>query len=307
MTTTDTTDGTHRLGAERGDPPFPPRRDPSDLGSASVATPLVDHGDELDVFDDIVDPRLRARWVEARRAEGRRRLYVICGVVGTAALLVIAYVIAHSSLLGAGTIEVRGVTGTGAATVRAAAGISDGAPLLFLDEGAVARRVEQLPAVAHARVSTELPSTVTIRVTLRVPVGWTRSANPTPPRVAVLDGDGRVLARTTAPPPGLVHVVGVGEPGALGSRVPRVGALRAIETLPAALRAQVVRLVLRPTDGPVLVLGPGAVAREIQLGTFARLDAKATAASAVLEALAAQGTHVRILGVQVPDAPFTRA
>jgi len=30
--------------------------------------PFDELGDELDVFDDVVDPRLRARWVEARRA-----------------------------------------------------------------------------------------------------------------------------------------------------------------------------------------------------------------------------------------------
>ncbi len=284
MTTTDTTD----------------RTPPPDVDE-------VDHGDELDVFDDAVDPRLRARWVAARRAEGRRRLYVLCGVVGTVAVLVIAYVIAHSSLLGAGSVEVQGVTGTGAAAVRAAARIPDGAPLLFLDEGAIARRVERLPTVARADVSTDLPSTVVIRVTERVPVAWTRSAAPTPPRVAVLDRDGRVLARTTAPPAGLVHVIGVGDPGVPGSRVVRAPALGALAALPEALRAQVLRFVLRPQDGPVLVLGgPDAVAREVQLGTLDRLQAKATAALAVLDALRARGTHVRVLGVQVPDAPFTR-
>ncbi len=287
MTTTDTTD--------QGGPP-----DLFDIDE-------VDHGDELDVFDDVVDPRLRARWIAARRAEGRRRLYVICGVVGTAALLAIAYVIAHSSLLGAGTVEVQGVTGTGAAAVRAAARVPDGAPLLFLDEGAIARRVERLPTVARAEVSTDLPSTVVVRVTERVPVAWTRSTAPTPPRIAVLDRDGRVLARTTAPPAGLIHVLGVGDPGVPGSRVARAPALGALAALPEALRAQVLRFVLRPKDGPVLVLGgPAAVAREVQLGSLDRLDAKATAALAVLDALRAGGTHVRILGVQVPDAPFTR-
>jgi len=132
--------------------------------------PFDELGDELDVFDDVVDPRLRARWVEARRAEGRRRLYVICAVVGTLAVGVIAYVIAHSSLLGAGTVQVHGVPATAASEIRAAARIPDGSPLLFLDEGAIARRVEALPTVARAQVSTELPSTVVIRVTERVPL-----------------------------------------------------------------------------------------------------------------------------------------
>jgi len=285
MTSTDTTEPTDTT---TGPPPFD------------------ELGDELDVFDDVVDPRLRARWVEARRAEGRRRLYVICAVVGTLAVGVIAYVIAHSSLLGAGTVQVHGVPATAASEIRAAARIPDGSPLLFLDEGAIARRVEALPTVARAQVSTELPSTVVIRVTERVPVAYTRTVLTAPP-VALLDGDGRVLARTGATLPGLVQVAGVGVAGAPGSHVPRTDALRALAALPDALRTQVTRLVLRPTVGPVLVLGaPDAAAHEVELGSLARVGAKATSALAVLEALRAQGTCVAVLGVSVPDAPFTK-
>ena len=285
MTTTDTTD----------------RTPPPDVDE-------VDHGEELDVFDDAVDPRLRARWVAARRAEGRRRLYVLCGVVGTAAVLVIAYVIAHSSLLGAGSVEVQGVTGTGAAAVRAAARVPDGAPLLFLDEGAIARRVERLPTVARADVSTDLPSTVVIRVTERVPVAWTRSAAPTPPRVAVLDRDGRVLARTTAPPAGLVHVIGVGDPGVPGSRV-------------APARRRSARSPRCPRRCGPRWCDSSCVPRTARCSSWAaptRWRARSSSERSTgsrrrprrhwpcSTPCAARGTHVRVLGVQVPDAPFTR-
>jgi hypothetical protein len=284
MTSTDTTEPTDTTG--------PP--------------PFDELGDELDVFDDVVDPRLRARWVEARRAEGRRRLYVMCAVVGTLAVGVIAYVIAHSSLLGAGSVQVHGVPAAAANEIRAAARIPDGSPLLFLDEGAIARRVEALPTVARAQVSTELPSTVVIQVTERAPVAFTRTVLTAPP-VALLDGDGRVLARTDAPLPGLVQVAGVGVAGAAGSHVARTDALRALAALPDALRAQVTRLVLRPAVGPVLVLGaPDAAAHEVELGSLARVRAKATSALAVLETLRAQGTCVAVVGVSVPDAPFTK-
>ncbi len=241
MTTTDTTDTTntdttaparppvvrppaatapHRGRAARSGSSHRPRTTwtPTGHGAARGAA----SGDELEVFDDAVDPRLRARWIEARRAEGRRRLYVLCGIAGTVALVVIAYVIAHSSLLGAGSIEVHGVPAAQATAIRTAADIPDGAPLLFLDEGAVARRVEALPTVARAQVSTELPSTVVIRVTERTPVAWTRTVLTAPP-IAVLDGAGRVLARTDAPPPGLAQVAGVGVAGAPGSHVARTG------------------------------------------------------------------------------------
>jgi cell division protein FtsQ len=272
--------------------------DPTDVSAGAP-------GDELDVFDDVVDPRLRARWIEARRAEGRRRLYVVCAVVGTLAVVVIAYVVAHSSLLGAGSVEVHGAATTGADAVRTAARIRDGAPLLFLDEGAIARRVEALPTVAKAQVSTELPSTVVIRVTERVPIAWNRTAISATP-VAILDRNGRVLQLVPAPPPGLIRVKGVGVAGAPGTQVARSAALHALADLPDALRTQVARLVIRSDDGPVLVLaGPDAPVDEVALGSFANVRAKATAALAVLDSLRVQQTHRHVLDVQVPDAPFT--
>jgi cell division protein FtsQ len=268
--------------------------------------PEIEPGDELDVFDDVVDPRMRERWIAARRAEGRRRLYVLCAVAGTVAVVVIAYVIANSSLLGAGSVDVRGVDATAARAVRAAAQIHDGEPLLFLDTGAVARRVERIPTVARADVSTELPSTVRIQVTPRVPVAWLRTNRPTDPN-AVLDRHGRVITMVATPPPGLPRVRGVGPASEPGAHVAAPGVLRALSELPAPLRSQVSRFEVRPDEGPVLVLGGAApVAQEIRLGSLAQLRAKATAALAVMDAQQARGERVRIVGVQVPDAPYTQ-
>ena len=94
--------------------------------------------------------------------------------------------------------------------------------------------------------------------------------------------------------------------GAPGSRVPRTDALRALAALPDALRAQVTRLVLRPTVGPVLVLGaPDAAAHEVELGSLAGVGAKATSALGA-RGTAGAGPCVAVLGVSVPDAPFTK-
>jgi cell division septal protein FtsQ len=225
--------------------------------------------------------------------------------VGVLAALAIAYVIAHSSLLGVDSVEVPGVDAATARTVRAAARIPDGDPLLFLDQGAVARRVERIPSVARAEVSTELPSTVVIRVTPRLPVAWADARVTTTP-VAILDRDGRVIALAATAPAGLPRVVGVGEPGAAGSHVANRVALAALASLPAALRLQVARFEIRPQDGPVLVLGGAApTVDEIRLGSLARLPAKATAALAVMESLGARSARAHVLGVQVPDAPYT--
>ena len=59
--------------------------------------------------------------------------------------------------------------------MRAAAKIANGTPLVRLDTDAVRTRVEALPDVASAQVTTSFPSTVTITVTERVAVGVVQS------------------------------------------------------------------------------------------------------------------------------------
>ncbi|MGZ4797424.1 MAG: cell division protein FtsQ/DivIB [Acidimicrobiia bacterium] len=262
---------------------------------------VVEDADALDVFDDIVDPRMRQRWVAARRAEGRRRLRILLGVVAFASVAVIAYVIAHSSVLGVDRVTVTGNGTVPIDRIRAAARIQDGAPLLFLDTGAVTRRLERLPTIAHAEVSTELPSTVSIRVTERVPIAWARAAGADP--VAVLDADGRVISRVATPPPGLMRVTGV-SPGAAGTRAPRSDAIRALAALPVRLRAMGERFGVTKA-GPVLVLVTNPVAEQVRFGDASDIRQKSVAALAVIDSLATQGRHVKVVGVDVPGAPWT--
>ncbi len=258
---------------------------------------------ELDVFDDVVDPRMRERWVATRRAEGQRRLRIIAGLVGFLAVGLIAYVAANSALLGARDIVVKGNTRTGPDAIRAAAGIKDGAPLLFLDEREIERRVERVPMVARASVSTELPSTVTISVSERTPIAWT-AATPAP-WVAVLDADGRVIERLRAPPVGLLHVVGP-EAGAAGTTVADAALLGALERMPEPLRARTEWFGMRST-GPVLVLTDATVgAREVRLGDLSRIGLKSAAALAVLDVATREGVLHTYLDVRVPEAPVTR-
>lgn len=79
------------------------------------------------------------------------------------------------ALLGNRLLVVRSVTVTGthlvsSARVLAAADVPPGTPLLRVDTGAVARRVEAIPQVASARVSANWPDHLVIAVTERVPV-----------------------------------------------------------------------------------------------------------------------------------------
>ena len=94
-----------------------------------------------------VDPRIAARRGEVAQAAARRRAVILAVVVGIVALVGLAYVIVHSSLLATRTVAVEGVTGPRADAVSQFAEVRTGEPLVLLDTGAVARRVERLPWV----------------------------------------------------------------------------------------------------------------------------------------------------------------
>ena len=251
----------------------------------------------------IVDPRMRERWVTARRAEGRRRLRALVAFVSAASLLGIAYLTVRSPLLGVDTIHVRGNQRTPLDAVRRAAHISDGEALLFLDTQAVARRIEELPGIARASVRTDLPTTVVITVTERRPVAWIRSTGAYP--FAVVDGTGRVLDRSAQPPAGLPEVLGAGTSAVPGHRVSAPAPFRGLGDLPEALRIRTVRFELRHGTGVLTIGGEPPTAREIQFGPITDMAHKGTAALAVLDSLAARGQRVSVLGVEVPDTPRT--
>jgi cell division protein FtsQ len=110
-------------------------------------------------------------------SSSRRRttIVVLAAVAVVVALLV--WVIAFSSVLGVKTVTVRGTDLAGSAQVRAAAAIGRGTPLVRLDAGSVARRVEALPAVESASVGISYPNTVVITVVERVALGYLQSGS----------------------------------------------------------------------------------------------------------------------------------
>jgi cell division protein FtsQ len=104
-----------------------------------------------------------------------RRL-ILGGIAVVVVAAVAVWLVAFSSAFGVGTVAVRGAHELSAAQVRSAAKVADGTPLVRLDTEAIRRRVEALPDVAAATVTTSFPSTVTITVAERVPMGVVSSA-----------------------------------------------------------------------------------------------------------------------------------
>lgn len=268
----------------------------------------VDAESTVERLDDAglskVDPRMRDRWIEARRAEGRRRLWILSCVTAVVALVGIGYVVARSPLLGADTVTVRGTSSISADTVRTAARVGDGEPLLFLDTIAVTRRVEALPAVDRAIVTTELPNTVTIKVRERHAVGVVRGTGAEP--VAVVDREGRVIARVAVAPPGLPEIVGAGAAPALGQRLALAAAARGLAAMSPQLRVGVSRfIVLKGVASARLSKGLQSVT-VIRFGRVEDMRAKSEAALAVMDDLTRRAQRVRLLDVSVPSAPATR-
>ena len=139
----------------------------------------------------VVDPRMRSRRIHVRRSAGRRRLRRVWLALAVVAVIVLALATTRTSLLDVDRVLVTGVDGARAEAVRSAAEVAPDQPLVSLDTGAVADRVEDLPWVASAQVSRSWPATVRVRVTEREVVA---AVQVTEQHVALVDADGYVVS-----------------------------------------------------------------------------------------------------------------
>jgi cell division protein FtsQ len=243
-----------------------------------------------------MDPRLRQRWVETRRRQGRRRLRVLVGVVSAGVLGGASWGATRSPFLDVERVVVEGATQSGARAVENASAVRRSQALLDVDAKGAARRVTALPWVLRAEVRRDWPGTVRIRVTERVPVAVTRANGGT---WALLDQSARVLALVPTAPPGLAVVDGLPEAGAPGSRfgARAVEALGVVSTLPPALAPRVAAVAVGD-EGISLRLAPQG---EVRLGAAEAMEEKLRAALTVLGVV--DGRTVATLDVRIPAAP----
>ena len=253
----------------------------------------------------VVDPRMRRRRIGVRREAGRRRLRRVALVLGAAAAVVGAVALTRTGLLDVDHVAVTGAERTGAQAVRRAADVEPGEPLVSVDTGAVADRVEALPWVATARVERSWPSTVRIRVTEREPVAVVQV---TESSTAVVDAGGWVLAVERA--------------GAPDAGVPDAGATAEGTIVLTGVRGRVAegeRLDADARDALTLAVAlaervPGAVASvstqldaeladggTVRFGSIDDLDDKVTATKTVLGDV--DLACLEVLDVRVPGSP----
>jgi cell division protein FtsQ len=231
------------------------------------------------------------------RARGRRRRRRIAiAVLAVTGLAVAVVVLALSGLASVRHVTVRGSVHTPDVVVVDAAGLAGAPPLVEVDPGKVAARLERLPWVARAVVARHWPDAVTITVVERVPVAVAARRG----GVALLDATGRVLAWPSAAPPGLpeLHVSSpVGAPGtSVGALAREASAVAG--ALPRALSGHVVGVSVAGGDTVTLDLGGGVSAI---LGPPTLLGAKFESLASVL---AGVPLHVpAVVDVTVPEEP----
>jgi cell division protein FtsQ len=221
-----------------------------------------------------VDPRIRERRIAVQRALGRRRLRILIVCSTAIVTLGLAFLVVHSPLLDVDRVQVVGTHELTAANVRGAARVHVHSPLMFLDTGAVARRVETLPWVERVSVRRDFPGTVRIVVTEYTPTAYVRVGN----SVVLIAANGRAIARVSRAPAGIVEVRGLRAAPAAGELLSPPEAANIVPRLPVAL-AQQVRAVDVSDAGIALVVARGGV---IRFGNADDLDAKGAAALAVL-------------------------
>lgn len=227
------------------------------------------------------------------RVYRRRRLAVVLGVL--LVLAVAAWGVTRSPFLDVDRVEIRGESRVGVIDVAVASGIDRGDPMVWLDTGDAAARVESLPLVDTARVEREWPGTVRITVTERTPVGWVDAGNG---QAFVVDATGRALTEE-APPAGLPQILGATPPAAVGATItPTAGARLAGHLLPEA-RA-VVRSIALKDGRATLVVTSG---QEVRLGRPVGIVDKMRAALAVLARPEVVGrTYVDVSAPSTPVA-----
>lgn len=244
-----------------------------------------------------IDPRVQARRVEVARHQGRRRRRRLVAALAVVVIVAGAFAVTQSALLAVDRVVVAGADRSGAPAVQSAAGIVPGRPLVSVDEPAAEARVEALPWVAGAEVTSHWPRTVRIRVTERRPVAVAGEG----PTAVLVDRTGQVLGPAAGAELPVVVTASRPEPGRRLTPQAR-GAVAVVAALPRALAGQVAT-VERHTSSLLVTLDDGI---EVELGDATRIRAKSEAALALLEQ--AGRATIATIDVSVPGtAALTRS
>jgi cell division protein FtsQ len=161
-----------------------------DLDDGAVAEPAPVVGSAGGMGGGSMDPRIRARRIANRRAEGRRRLIWVGVASAVVLLLVAAVAIVASPIFDVRDVVVQGAVYTDPDVLQEVVDSIHGDPVLLVDTEAAEQRLEAVPWVERARVTTDFPHTVVIDIRERKPVATFQGGDE---KFRVIDVQGRVL------------------------------------------------------------------------------------------------------------------
>ena len=260
-------------------------------GDATMSTTTSPNRTDVDGADGPDAPKRRVgpSWMH------RRRLVTLLVAAVVVVVLFATWLVAFSTAFGVRTVSVRGLHSLTTAEVDGRANVKHGTPLVRVDTAAITARVESLPEVASAEVSTSFPSTVVITVIERTPVGYVADGS----SFRLLDRTGDAYRAVSAKPAGLPRlVVAIGSGSAARSTRRAVAHVAAaLAALPAAMRPQIQSIQALAPDAITLVLTRQ---RVVQWGTATRDADKARVLPIMLRKNAATQ-----FDVSDPDRPFS--
>jgi cell division protein FtsQ len=222
-----------------------------------------------------MDPRIRARRIANRRAEGRRRL-VWVAVVGAAVLVVVgAIAVVASPIFDVTNVHVQGAVYTDPDVLKEVVGSLKGHPVLLVDTRKAEARLREVPWVDQAKVSTSFPHTVTIDIRERRPLAAFQSGDG---QWRVIDVDGRVLDVLAGQPDAYVLITGKNPDTSRGqyAGAPYASAASLVLAMPAEIRTLVASIGLDSATGTLSMQLQNSAKKpiEVRLGDSSGLDDK---------------------------------
>ena len=288
-------------GPRRGGAPEAGLPDAGMQGTRAGEAGVFSDPRESALADDPRDPAAsagpRAQRSLARTPSPWRTAFFGLAIVGVVAG--VAWVLLSSPLLVVRSVVVTGTHLVAASEVRAAAGIPAGLPMIRVDTGAVAGRVEGITQVASAQVTRSWPDRIVIAVRERTP----SLAVPVPSSVSasggydLIDGSGVIVRWARVRPRTMPLYQTTAVPAALRGNPAVAASVTVLDQVPAWISRSTL-VVAAPSPQDVTLRLSGRVT--IVWGDADRPTAKAAVLAILMH------THARYYDVSAPGTAVTR-
>lgn len=210
-----------------------------------------------------------------------RYLVILGGVVALVVALIIGLVSPVSAL---SNVQIEGNESVSVETVKEAAGLEEGTPMMQIDEKLIASRVQDIPKIASVSVVKSWPNTVVIKVVERFNVAKVQQGD----KWGIIDSAGEVY-RVTSKEPKLTLVEAQGDAIGVSAKV--------IAGLPKWLSKRLMTVSAKDAESVILHLEDG---DNVSWGNADQGELKAQVLRLLLK-----GSGIYWFDVRNPNAPTT--